>query len=418
MSNASLLASVKRAIDEPQVRSGTDALHLPGPDGTWRLAQYARSKHNRTYWTIKVTSPHGATFHSFSSLSQHLDQLGGDDESDPMEEDEEVDAADGDAADDDAADDALRLRAAVHLQEVVRVRRFRAACREVARLRAAVLSVRAAAAVATGARARSLRPERLVVPELAGPVAGATLLDSRTEIFDLDREYLARLAQDVQDPGALEYPYARAIRATPHFPLVVGRLPLCAEGLHATAVGGRRLYVRGTPGLSARHEALLNAEFALKWTRHLQMVAGVRRVGFYDVFEDACERSHVGSIVVERLLVRERARLYPALSIESIVAASRERRGQGTLLVEVARRLLFFRAPPAATAGYLFAQCIDSGFWAGEEGGLLDRSAVAMTLVFQMQTLSASYHFEEECSARARLVHVDDEGASPRKQPM
>ena len=138
MSNASLLASVKRAIDEPQVRSGTDALHLPGPGGTWRLAQYARSKHNRTYWTIKVTSPHGATFHSFSSLSQHLDQLGGDDESDPMEEDEEVDAADGDAADGDAADgdaanDALRLRAAVHLQEVWCARRFRAACREVAR---------------------------------------------------------------------------------------------------------------------------------------------------------------------------------------------------------------------------------------------------------------------------------------------
>ena len=141
MSNASLLASVKRAIDEPQVRRGTDALHLPGPDGTWRLAQYARSKHNRTYWTIKVTSPHGATFHSFSNLSQHLDQLGGDDESDPMEEDEEVDAADGDAADDDAADDALRLRAAVHLQEV-RVRRFRAACREVAPARRRPLGAR------------------------------------------------------------------------------------------------------------------------------------------------------------------------------------------------------------------------------------------------------------------------------------
>ena len=310
----------------------------------------------------------------------------------------------------------------------MRAWRLRAACRDAARARAtwtsaeAALRSRANAVVATVAVARTLRPARLRVEELPQAVEGCTpLVESLEEAYPLDRASLGRTATaQATDETALEYPYARAVVRTPHFPLLLGRLPLSAvDELHAVPVdgGARTLYIRRTAAPSAAHEALLTAEFREKWMHHVRMVAGVRNVGVYDVFEDAAETRFVGGLVVERFLAKTRGRLYPALSIESIAVVSKER-GDGTRLVDVARRLLFFRTPPLASSGFLFAQCLDSDFWAGERGGLLDHSATALCLVFQMQTLFASYHFEEDCTCRARLVHVDDEGTSPRKQAL
>jgi hypothetical protein len=238
-----------------------------------------------------------------------------------------------------------------------------------------------------------------------------------TEETGVTRETLVESATAILErhaPDTFEVPFAKAVLRTTHAPLLVGCLPLPRPSEESVVIldDGSRLIFSHTPEISPRHMACLATEFREPFPSHLQEIVRQRPVHVYDLFAKRADASsYLGSVCLERFLVRSRGRIMPAVSVESIVTKEAAR-GHGTRIFEFVRQVLFFNCVSAIESGIVFAQCLEQPFW----NSLLDVTADARCLVFQMQFLYASYDFEEACIARSRVVYRDETTHSPCKQ--
>ena len=156
--------------------------------------------------------------------------------------------------------------------------------------------------------------------------------------------------------------------------------------------------------------AALAREFSIAWATHQEKLISDKMVSAYDFFSDRARTKYLGSVVLNKLLVRKNGVYSAAISVESIVA-QRKDSGAGAYMVEFVRRLLFTDALNISH-GYIFAQCLEVPFWAFK----LDNGIMARGFVFQMQHSFAYYAFESACAPRALRFDAADEIASPNKK--
>lgn len=166
-------------------------------------------------------------------------------------------------------------------------------------------------------------------------------------------------------------------------------------------------YVQGTPSLSNQHLELCNGTFDPTFIDYVRyyLTEGIGMA--YDVYYNEDMSRIAASGVFMKLSVMVNGVGYPAICIVSFVAANKKA-GGGTLLFDVAKRLLF--DGNTAECGYLFAQCMHVAFWEYR----LDNSNLGKALNYELSRLLPHYHLDRSLILRGS-VYYRDEPSYPRR---
>ena len=447
MSARDVVEAVERVVASRRVYQGDDVVVVDGPGGQWKIKQYRNS---RGYYCLNVVAPRCTQpMYSVDAVHRALRAMqgGGCDDDDVVatylreENDDLMDALRGvhteDALDPPALDvrtDALATRACHRIQTGFRSYVLRVAMRRHRRVeetvRRAVEAAEKAAAEVRRAmdvvvvsshselchamRHPGLAPLLVRMPSVTTvlhsvPIVVTNLLTIMTDPTGLTRDVVATHgAQLTAEHGArtVVHRAAKAIRLVPHYPLLVGALPL--PNVDAFEFRGR--YVRCARAVSAPHAALLNRTFGERWVKHVRHLVHLRDMRSFDVFTDRALTDYRCSIVVSKHLVRVLGRVYPAVHIVSMASSSR-RCGNGTLMMDLCKVILFSDAVDIGK-GIVFAQCLKIDFWEYR----LHEDPRAQALVVQMQMVYPEMPIESSCTMKMTEYEQVDEGApSPAK---
>lgn len=399
MSVTALLALVKDLEREPCELVGENIKKVVGPGGQWSIRI---GVNGRGGWQKSVRGPRGEVFHSFTSAIDYLSGIA--------------------ESPDEAADDSRRQLAAVTLQSRIRAWLFVRLARMRTHYRAA-FETTIARLEKVGARLEETAFAETTLLQSTPPLliphrAGVDTVPKRVPLLELivdptglTRDAIVDAANrtlDTEDTSSKTYECAQSVVKS-RFPLIVGTMPLPC-GTRTVRLENKTLTVRNTPVMSTMHTNLLRQSFNDKFARVMGKTVSAADASAYDLFIDRTCTTYIGSIVVKKLAVRKHGIVYPAITVESIVAREHNK-GHGASIYGVVRLLLFSDAAHAPR-GYIFAQCLDVSFWAFR----LDVGNEGRALVYQMHHLFRYYGIEACCLARASLIEAADDVPSPDKK--
>ena len=227
---------------------------------------------------------------------------------------------------------------------------------------------------------------------------------TRAAVIELANEYVHG-----HPVGSMPSVLGKAVVREPHhFPLLLGPLSPPPDGLyrHGTC------YARVSRAVSGAHGGLLSRKFGKAWRAHIQSMLTIRpNMAIIDVTADRNEKKYLGSVVVAKMLARAHGVLSPALSIESIVAVV-ENDGTGGKIMEMCRDLLWADTLPTVRRGFMYAQCLNVGFWVST----LELTNAARALALQTHIAYPSYYLDKDCHVRGGIVERYPDTPSPTKQ--
>jgi len=442
MSSQDVLDALDSIIASQQVFNGENAVYVEGPGGVWKIKRY---KNPRGYFNLNVNAPgRGQPLYSIAAVREALK----DNALAPMDQQDDValeveaflepNAFDQLAAmvevDATIVDPACTLRACHRIQTAYRSHRYRLQIstrlnltRELERVREALVEATHRVGLAGASCVDSINVEgaflltctHLSPLLLKHPIVTLTLhttlplvanlLTIMSHPTDLDRDLVSGRAADVmvKHPAkSMAYKTAKAVSMCPHFPLIIGSLPLPGHSTFAF----RKTYVRCSQTLSEQHTSLLTATFGRKWVKHVQVVMNRRDVRAFDFFSDRSLTAYECSLIVTKHLLRVRGKVLPAIHIVCMSSSSRGR-GNGSLMMELCKVLLFSDGVEISK-GIVFAQCLKIDFWDYR----LHEDARAQALILQMYMLYEEQEFEESCVIKmTEYENVDDSAPSPAK---
>lgn len=423
-----LIDTVEELVRQPRTLEGDDVLKIQGPSGIWKV----RLKLNdRGYWNMTITAPDNAKFYSVAKLKSNVSTYESSAKATAPAKNEVLQNEVLQTEEQVASSAVILARARFFLfrKDVVNVVQM---CERVARLRAeaeeaeralvqckADCDARYARLCSSVRHLETVHPSsfRKSVTSLDTIRPGDSLISSMTDHTGFTREsVLTATAANLEKhaPNTIENTTAMAMSRTPHFPLILGVLPLPSGAPRIVDMEpiGTVTVLNTSTTLTPRHSKCLKKAFSHTWNKHVDEMLRKRPVAVYDVFRGKSMTDYIGSVILSKYLTRRHGQLAPAISIESIVAQTKER-SMGAMLFTFCKKLLFSDSPHI-THGYLFAQCLPVHFWTFK----LDIGNVARTLVFQLYLMYANYHLEEDCEMRALRVDLADETepSSPAKR--
>lgn len=253
-------------------------------------------------------------------------------------------------------------------------------------------------------------PRSFETPTTAPTTGGIRVLPG--EETGLTRAAVVEVAQEyvhTYPVGSISSVVGKAVTKEPHhFPLLLGPLPPPRDGLYRRP----SCYVRVSHEVLPSHGRLLSRKFGKSWRTHVQAMLTQRpHTVVLDVAADRNENQYLGSVVVAKMLVRANGLLSPAISIESIVA-SVENDGTGGKLMSLCHDVLWADVPTTVRRGYVYAQCLDVGFWVTT----LELTNAARALALQAHMVYPSYHLDESCHVRGGVVDRYPDVPSPEKK--
>lgn len=440
-----VLHEAKRMVRENELVTGDRAVVLDGPGGVWKLKMY---KNGRGSMNLNVCAPRfekplysiqairEALVHTFRISEDVLDSP--DDLPDVAEEEHDPPQEGTCPAAQDSYDSPLWLCAVVRVQTAYRAHRFRRNVRRMTQLRREFVSIQAemtskahtmttlcavvTASAASEGRLREQHP--LVVLLTKYPVVSTTLssvdvpvmnlLSIMTHPTGIERSAVLAYADDLMKqspPKSVAFRASKAVYMAPHFPLIIGSLPLPVPHVFEYTTGSRRAFVRCSRIITPEHTTLLTHTFGRKWLDYCKAIVHSRDVRTFDLFSDRALQQYRCSILVSKHLVRVRGSVKPAVHIESM-ASSQRRCGNGTLMMNLCKTLAFSDGVDIPS-GFLFAQCLKIDFWEYR----LHEDPRAQAMILQMHKLYDEYGLESHCVMKmTELFNEEDSAPSPAKK--
>lgn len=425
---------------------GDSAVRMNGPGGTWILRMYQASGGRGSYHLNVRIPGRPQPVYSIAGIRSALESIFG----------IAIDATDADTINDEASDldvefhaedtsaeaedNQLYRRAALRIVSAYRAHRMRKCIATRIKARADVRSaqedvVRAQVALASariavdGADAELIttthRATESIIHEDAVRLTtpSITLIPS-TKSFGTESipvngiEYLGDIISLVAVPfgwtrtdivahanglirnnskKSMAYECGRSVLHSPHHPLIVGELPLpFYNSLMKIDVGDVPIYVQSLYNVSQFHKNALLNNFNPSWYDHIDNMMR-QDVVYYDFFLDRFKREYMGSLVLSKMCVKTYGNFFPAMSIESIVAAKKGV-GYGTIMLNLCKRILF--SDNSVDTGYLFAQCLKIDFW----NMMMDATMDAACLILQMDSIHPTYSYETRVVPRMSIL--------------
>ena len=190
-----------------------------------------------------------------------------------------------------------------------------------------------------------------------------------------------------------------------------GPVPLlrAAVGLPTGAFAFRALnqstyYVSQSPKLSDKHSTLLVSTFVdPEFRLHIERLLDTSHFEPFDVFSDESRTVPIGGIVLGRFHVDVSGVDYPGVCIASIAIQGEKYSGNGTVLMELARQVLFHRNS-VAKHGYIFAQCLKIPFWQYR----LENGNLGKSINFQLSCHIPEYNLDRRLDMKASMIFPSD----------
>jgi hypothetical protein len=441
-----VLRVAEQLVNAREVVHGEHAIRVDGPGGVWKLRMYENS---RGYTHLNVLAPRVTSpIYSVDKMREVMMETFGVGAGDLSDDDRastpplpeaapEVQDSEGLGPLQDAMSEPLLVRAALRVQTSYRAFKHRLVRTKLVAMHADLARLQADIALATSLAAQrqhtfvrteaqegdfaSQHPSLCLMPKyptmttdiasVAAPVRN--LLSIMTDPTGLDRhtyeQYAARIMQR-HSPKSITYKVAKAVFKTPHYPLIIGCLPLPVPQVFQYRPGRQHAFVRCSDTISDEHAGLIKTTFGPKWLAHCQTSVTSRNVKAFDFFTDRHLKAYRCSILLSKYLVRVRGQVYPAIHIESMASSMRSV-GNGTLMMELCKALLFADGIEDVR-GFLFAQCLKVDFWEYR----LHADPRAQAMILQLDSLHADYTIETNCVMKLTEVLNEDETApSPEK---
>lgn len=401
--------------DTPREVHGPDTILMDGPEGVWKIRMHRRGQQ----YTVKVTTPRGTHLYSVDGVYRSMIH---DFKVTDLTCQHNVVSESCDANVSDNRSQDLSISAATLIQCAYRghlivrsYRRSRDLEREFDRMLGDLQEKITRANVERDARIVKLSATdtciRMIPKWTTLSSENVSIGSTMLRKTNYTRDVVNRIAFDrlqTHSEESIEFSYAKAVVRTYHYPLILGVLPLPTKCVQIRLADGP-LFAMPTDGLSDVHRKTLNSAFRKQWTIHLAHFTSQVHVQTFDVFSDRRKNHYDGSVVLSKFLYVSKGKVLPLVCIDSIVTSER-RKSQGTRIVQFCRALVFEHGQ---RKGMIVAQCLPIPFWED----ILDPSPIARAVFTQLNAfLPEFYELEEDCTARANVIEVDDDKPSPKKQ--
>lgn len=443
-----VLREVQKVIDSQSVVNGGNAVTVSGPGGPWKIKRY---KNSRGYLHLNVTAPGLAQpLYSIQAIRDTLvekydltiDQLDfqSPTKKDENGEEEEVKGEGKGEGEGKEEENPLSIRAIHRIQTAYRSHLLRVAWAKCMELKKKLENMQKRIAAAedvardVGTRFKISSKEEVsftvmnpTLPPLivrypvmtvaihsgSAPVLNLlTLMIHPTQLTRGDVQERTATIMKTYSNKTMIFKLSKAVTMAPHYPLLIGELPLPTIDTFQYNSGSSRVYVSCTSGgVSSHHAELLKTSFGPKWLKHVAHVMSLRPdMRAFDMYSDCHLTRYRCSFVVSKHLVRVRGQVHPTIHIVSI-ASSQRRCGNGNLMMNLCKTLLFSDGLSIST-GIVFAQCLKIDFWEYR----LHEDPRAQAMIFQMTMIYAEYLLESNCVMKmVEYQNEDDTVPSPAK---